>query len=122
MLCLANLREAAPDADQESWQILNVRRLCDTLRRDTQVDFDPEKLSRLLKSFAEAFGGGQGQRGFFALRPAGMDNRYIRLLRNWQEIENHPPASDAAGQGAGDPVSEQAPGQQPAGDLPPGRS
>jgi ATP-dependent DNA helicase RecQ len=84
---LANLREAAPDADQESWQILNVRRLCDTLRRDTQVDLDPEKLSRLLKSFAEAFGGGQGQRGFFALRPAGMDNRYIRLLRNWQEIE-----------------------------------
>ncbi|MGX2040255.1 UvrD-helicase domain-containing protein [Methylocaldum sp. MU1018] len=84
---LANLREAAPDADQESWQILNVRRLCDTLRRDAQVDVDPEKLSRLLKSFAEAFGGGPGQRGFFALRPAGMDNRYIKLLRNWQEIE-----------------------------------
>lgn len=84
---LANLREAAPDADQESWQILNVRRLCDTLRRDTQVDFDPEKLSRLLKSFAEAFGGGPGQRGFFALRPAGMDNRYIKLLRSWQDIE-----------------------------------
>jgi len=84
---LANLREAAPDADQENWQILNVRRLCDTLRRDTQVECDPEKLSRLLKSFAEAFGGGPGQRGFFALRPAGMDNRYIKLLRSWQEIE-----------------------------------
>lgn len=84
---LDNLREAAPDADQESWQILNVRRLCDTLRRDTQVDLDPEKLSRLLKSFAEAFGGGGGQRGFFAMRPAGMDNRYIKLLRNWQDIE-----------------------------------
>ncbi len=85
---LANLREAAPDADQESWQILNVRRLCDTLRRDTQVDFDPEKLTRLLKSFAEPFGSGPGQRGFFALRPAGMDNRYIKLLRSWQDIEN----------------------------------
>lgn len=84
---LANLREAAPDAEQESWQILNVRRLCDTLRRDTQVDFDPEKLSRLLRSFAEPFGGGAGQRGFFALRPAGVDNRCIKLLRNWQDIE-----------------------------------
>ncbi len=84
---LANLREAAPDADQESWQILNVRRLCDTLRRDTQVELDPEKLSRLLKSFAEAFGGDFGQRGFFALRPAGIDNRYIKLLRSWQDIE-----------------------------------
>ncbi len=84
---LAKLREAAPDADQESWQILNVRRLCDILRRDTQVDFDPEKLSRLLKSFAESFGGGAGQRGFFALRPFGIDNRYIKLLRSWQDIE-----------------------------------
>lgn len=84
---LANLREAAPDADQDSWQLLNVRRLCDILRRDTQVDFDPEKLSRLLKSFAEAFGGDAGQRGFFALRPAGIDNRYIKLLRSWQDIE-----------------------------------
>ncbi|MBM3351308.1 MAG: RecQ family ATP-dependent DNA helicase [Betaproteobacteria bacterium] len=84
---LANLREAAPDADQENWQILNVRRLCDTLRRDADVDLDPEKLSRLLKSFSEAFGGGQGQRGFFAVRPAGIDNRFIKLLRSWQEIE-----------------------------------
>ncbi|MEJ2693869.1 MAG: RecQ family ATP-dependent DNA helicase, partial [Candidatus Thiodiazotropha sp.] len=85
---LANLRECAPDADQESWQILNVRRLCDTLRRDTQVDLDPEKLSRLLKSFAEAFGGGSEQRGLIAMRPAGMDNRLIKLLRDWQSIEN----------------------------------
>lgn len=84
---MAALREAAPDADRENWQILNVRRLCDTLRRDAQVDLDPEKLSRLLKSFAEAFGGGPEQRGFFALRPAGADNRYIRLLRGWQDIE-----------------------------------
>lgn len=83
---LANLRTAAPDADQESWQIMNVRRLCDTLRRDTQLDFDPEKLTRLLKSFAEPFGEGAGQRGFFALRPAGLDNRYIKLLRSWQDI------------------------------------
>lgn len=64
-----------------------MRRLCDTLRRDTQVDLDPEKLSRLLKSFAEGFGGGPEQRGLIALRPAGMDNRLIKLLRDWQSIE-----------------------------------
>jgi ATP-dependent DNA helicase RecQ len=84
---IASLREAAPDADQDQWQILNVRRLCDTLRRDSGVDLAPDKLTRLLKSFAEAFGGGTGQRGFFALRPAGQDNRYVKLLRKWQDIE-----------------------------------
>lgn len=82
-----NLREAAPDADQDDWQILNIRRLCDTLRREAKVEFDPEKLTRLLKSFAEPFGDGAGQRGFFALRPAGQDSRYIKLLRSWQDIE-----------------------------------
>lgn len=84
---LANLREAAPDADQESWQVLNVRRLCDTLRRDACVDFDPDKLTRLLKSFAEPFGEGAAQRGFFALRPQTADSRYLKLLRSWKDIE-----------------------------------
>jgi ATP-dependent DNA helicase RecQ len=84
---IASLREAAPDADQEQWQILNVRRLCDTLRRDAGVDLEPDKLTRLMKSFAEVFGSGPGQRGFFALRPAGQDNRYLKLLRSWQDIE-----------------------------------
>jgi ATP-dependent DNA helicase RecQ len=84
---IANLREAAPDADREQWQILNIRRLCDTLRRDAGVDLTPDKLSRLMKSFAEAFGSGPGQRGFFALQPAGPDNRNLKLLRSWQDIE-----------------------------------
>ena len=84
---LATLRELAPDAADDGWQILNMRRLCDTLRRDTRLDFDPERLTRLLKSFAEPFGDGEGQRGFFALRPAGIDSRHIRLLRSWQEID-----------------------------------
>ncbi len=84
---IASLREAAPDADQEQWQILNVRRLCDSVRRDAGVELEPDKLSRLMKSFAEAFGSAGGQRGFFALRPAGQDNRYLKLLRTWQDIE-----------------------------------
>jgi ATP-dependent DNA helicase RecQ len=84
---VARLREVAPDADDESWQILNVRWLCDTLRRDANFELDPERLSRLLKSFSESFGGGAGQRAFFALAPAGVDNRRIKLLRNWREIE-----------------------------------
>lgn len=81
------LREAAPDADREQWQMLNVRRLCDTLRRDAGVKLEPEKLTRLLKSFAEPFGDGANKRACFTLRPAGIDNRYIKLLRSWQEIE-----------------------------------
>ena len=84
---LANLREAAPDADQEDWQVLNVRRLCDTLRRDTQLAFDPDRLTRLLKSFAEPFGQGAAHRAFFALRPLGIDSRLLKLLRSWNDIE-----------------------------------
>lgn len=85
---VASLRESAPDADQESWQALNVRRLCDTLRRDAAVDFDPEKLSRLLRSFGESFGDGSAKRGLFAIRPGGIDTRYVKLLRSWQQIDD----------------------------------
>lgn len=82
------LRQEAPDADQDDWQILNVRRLCDSLRRETGMnDFDPEKLSRLLKSFTESFGGDGGHKGLFSLRPAGPDNRYIKLQYSWQKID-----------------------------------
>ncbi len=84
---LSQLREAAPDADDQSWQQLHVRRLCDAMRRDSQVDLDPDRLARLLKSFAEAFGEGHGMRGCFALRPGGTEHRQMRLLRSWQEIE-----------------------------------
>lgn len=84
---LATLREEAPDAADGSWQALDVRRLCDVLRRDTRVDFTPENLTRLLKSFAEPFGEETGQRGLFALRPAGLDSRYIKLQRSWQRID-----------------------------------
>ncbi len=82
------LRIEAPDVVQGEWQILNMRRLCDILRREAGIDLEPDKLSRLLKSFAEAFGNNHGQQGFFALRPAGQDTRYIKLLRNWQNIDH----------------------------------
>ncbi|MFT4240731.1 MAG: RecQ family ATP-dependent DNA helicase [Acidovorax sp.] len=86
---LTHLRETAPDADQQEWQPLDVRSLCDVLRRDTQLDLDPPRLGRLLKSFAEPFGesGGDAQRGFFAMRPGGGDLRHVRLQRSWQSIE-----------------------------------
>ncbi len=86
---IARLREAAPEADQQEWQILNVRSLCDLLRRDTQIDLDPQRLGRLLKSFAEPFGeaGDDAQRGFFAMRPGGHDLRHVRLQRSWRSIE-----------------------------------
>ncbi|MFT3717963.1 RecQ family ATP-dependent DNA helicase [Pseudorhodoferax sp.] len=84
---VAALREAAPDAGPDDWQLLDVRRLCDLLRRRTQLDLAPERLTRLLKSFAEPFGQGTGQRGFFALRPAGADHRQLRLQRDWRDID-----------------------------------
>ena len=84
---IACLRETAPDADQDDWQPLNVRILCDTLRRDSGKDLTPDRLSRLLKSFAEPFGNDHGLRGFFALRPGGQDIRYVKFLRSWQQIE-----------------------------------
>jgi len=83
-------REAAPDADLEQWQMLHMRRLCDTLRRDAGVELEPDRLTRLLKAFAETFGddGDKSRRGFFALRPGGPDHRYVKLLRDWRQIEH----------------------------------
>ena len=83
------LREAAPDADLEQWQMLHMRRLCDTLRRDAGVDLEPDRLSRLIKAFAEPFGAPSEHawRGFFALSPGGPDHRYVKLLRDWRQIE-----------------------------------
>ncbi len=84
------LREAAPDADLEQWQMLHMRRLCDTLRRDAGVELEPDRLTRLLKAFAEPFGDDKdkSRRGFFALRPGGPDHRYVKLLRDWRQIEH----------------------------------
>ncbi|HEY9191485.1 MAG TPA: RecQ family ATP-dependent DNA helicase, partial [Methyloversatilis sp.] len=82
----ARLREAAPDAEAEGWQVLNVRRLCDAVRRDAAVDLAPDALNRLIKSFAEPFGDGAAQRGFFSIRPHSQDMRNIKLLRSWQDI------------------------------------
>jgi ATP-dependent DNA helicase RecQ len=98
-----------------------MRRLCDTLRRDTLPDFDPEKLTRLLKSFAEPFGDGEGQRGFFALRPAGIDSRHIKLLRSWRR--STPSASGAwPWPGRAQPVPVPPAGQHAAGHLQAGRA
>ncbi|WP_150050839.1 RecQ family ATP-dependent DNA helicase [Methylomonas rhizoryzae] len=85
-----SLREAAPDADSEQWQLLHVRRLCDSLRRDAGVDLQPDRLTRLLKAFAEPFGDkafGGARRAFFSLRPGGPDYRYVKLQRDWRQIE-----------------------------------
>ncbi len=84
---IATLREQAPDADQEEWNLLDFRRLCDTLRRDSGVNITPEHLTRLLKSFAEPFGQGRSERALFALRPEGRDNRRVKLQRNWSQID-----------------------------------
>lgn len=88
---LEHLREAAPNADFEEWQVLNVRSLCDLLRRDTQIDLDPQRLGRLLTSFAAPFGregDEQAAHGFFELRPDGHDRRRVRLRRSWSRIND----------------------------------
>jgi ATP-dependent DNA helicase RecQ len=85
---IAQLRELAPDADEQDWQFLNVRMLCHALRVSTKIELMPETLTRLLKSFAESFGDTPGKRALFALRPMNVDNRKIKLLRNWRDIDD----------------------------------
>ena len=87
---LASLREAAPDADQESgqmsWQVLNVRRLCDTCgatpRSTLARTSSPACSSPLPSPSARA-----RPSAVSALRPQSADSRYLKLLRGWQEIE-----------------------------------
>ncbi|MDR0673277.1 MAG: RecQ family ATP-dependent DNA helicase [Zoogloeaceae bacterium] len=87
------LRQEAPDAEKEVWYPLNIRMLCDTLRHEIQQgqqaeeEFEPERLTRLMKSFAESFGESKSQRALFALQPKDSDHRRIKLLRDWQTID-----------------------------------
>ena len=90
---LKNMREHAPDADRHHWQSLNLRKLCHQIRHDTgQQDFSPDTLARLLKSFAEAFDdddtGNSRHPPFIEMRPRGPDERDIRVLRGWAQIED----------------------------------
>ena len=80
--------------------MLNVRRLCDTLRRDAEVDFGPDKLTRLLRVLCRALRRGQGQRSFFALRPQSADSRYLKAAARLAGDRDHPRTAHAAGAGA----------------------
>lgn len=84
---LAQLREDAPDADDGQWQPLNVRYLCDRLRRSCDPDLKPERLARLLKALAEPIDEEERHCGCLALRPGGADHWQVRVLRSWRAIE-----------------------------------
>jgi ATP-dependent DNA helicase RecQ len=88
---ISKLRELAPDAETEGWQYFDLRIACDELRRETKIALTMERLSRLLKSFAEPFSESSdniaSRRALMALRPTDMDHRRVKLLRNWQDID-----------------------------------
>ncbi len=84
---LAALREEAPDADDQAWHPLSIRRLNQRLR-DQGVDSNPELLRDLLASLARDGRGLAGQRGSLEFRQQERDFYLVRLHRGWTALED----------------------------------
>ncbi|MBF0470144.1 MAG: RecQ family ATP-dependent DNA helicase [Gammaproteobacteria bacterium] len=79
------MREAAPDADSESWQSLHLRQLNQQLIAQG-FNCLPEQLRLLLQSLARDGRGLAGQRGSIDIRYRQQDHYLIKLQRSWGSL------------------------------------
>lgn len=80
------LREEAPDANKEEWQVLSLRRINQRLLDDGHGDSNPEILRGLLTSLAEDGQGLAGKKGSIAVRYRGIDQYAVKLNRDWPAL------------------------------------
>lgn len=81
------LPELAPDADNQNWQDVNLRGLCQELKTRTGADFVPDDLMKLLHSLGRPFGeGSKNRRASFDVRLVQRQILKVRLLRSWSNI------------------------------------
>jgi ATP-dependent DNA helicase RecQ len=82
------LPELAPEAAMDEWQDMQLRELCQELRRRTEQELIPDDLLALLHTMSRAFGESQAQRALFDLRVVRRDTLKVRLRRTWQNIRD----------------------------------
>jgi ATP-dependent DNA helicase RecQ len=80
------LQEQAPDADNETWQSLSLRRLNQSLLDSGHITSNPELLRLLISSLAKDGLGLAGNRGSINIRHRGQDHYAVKLNRDWQAL------------------------------------
>jgi len=80
------LREQAPDADTEAWQVLSLRHINQHLLDQGFKDCNPEVLRLLLVSMSKDGQGLAGSKGSLFLRHAAQDQYRVKLNRGWQAL------------------------------------
>ncbi len=83
---IEKLRETAPDATKGDTWPLHIRVLSQSLRDDGVADVLPERLRRLLRSFAKDDHPDDAGRGSLALRSIDRDTVGVTLLRDWSAL------------------------------------
>lgn len=80
------LPELAPGADQEDWQEVHLRGICQALKRAAALEVIPEQIMALLRTMSRPFGETQAQRALFDLRVVRRDYLRVKLRRSWLQI------------------------------------
>ncbi len=80
------MREEAPDADSEGWQMLSLRRLNQRLLDQGFAEANPEVLRTLLLSLSRDGVGLAGARGSLDFAHVSRDCYRVRLQRDWQSL------------------------------------
>ena len=82
---LQALREVAPDAAEEDWQDLSLRRLNQRLK-NIGLKSSPEMITRLLKSLSLDGRGFAGSKGSIQYRHVFQDHYRVKHLRDWDAM------------------------------------
>lgn len=80
------LQEEAPNAEQNTWQNLSLRRLNQRLLDGGEQISNPEIIRNLLVSLSQDGQGLAGSRGSIDLRYVGQDQFIVKLQRDWQSL------------------------------------
>lgn len=83
---LETLREQAPDAASDGWQILSLRHINQHLLDHGHGLSNPEVLRLLLNGLARDGLGLAGNKGSLSLRHRGLDQYAVRLNRDWPAL------------------------------------
>lgn len=84
---IAAMRELAPDAAGENWQILSLRHLNQRLLDEGHKDSNPEVLRLLLSSLSRDGLGLAGNKGSLFVRHRGLDQYAVKLNRDWPALQ-----------------------------------
>ena len=109
------LREQAPDATSENWQVLSLRHLNQHLLDSGYSLSNPEALRLMLSSLARDGLGLAANKGSLTLRHRGLDQYAVKLNRDWQALKGTAERRQAVAKIALDRILQNIPADTKAG-------